>query len=178
MPKKITASKKSKKDEEITEVEPEDEKIDEEAEFEEDDNIEEEEDEDIDDEVLFDEEGKEICNIEKTIEEDNQYFENEEDIEVQPDTTVQYVKKEERQSSAKLTKYEMVRILGERTKQLTMGAKPLIKNYKNLPYDKIAEEELKLNMIPFKIRRPLPNGKFELWSLEELNKEHLLSLFD
>ena len=72
----------------------------------------------------------------------------------------------------------MVRILGERTKQLTMGAKPLIKNYKGLPYDKISEEELKLNMIPFKIRRPLPNGKYELWNLEELSKEHLLSLLD
>jgi DNA-directed RNA polymerase subunit K/omega len=72
----------------------------------------------------------------------------------------------------------MVRILGERTKQLTMGAKPLIKNYKGLNYDKIAEEELKLNMIPFKIRRPLPNGKYELWNLEELSKEHLLYLLE
>jgi DNA-directed RNA polymerase subunit K/omega len=72
----------------------------------------------------------------------------------------------------------MVRILGERTKQLTMGAKPLIKNYKGLNYDKIAEEEFKLNMIPFKIRRPLPNGKYELWNLEELSKEHLLYLLE
>ena len=31
-------------------------------------------------------------------------------------------------SSNRLTKYEMVRIIGERTKQLTLGAKPLIKN--------------------------------------------------
>ena len=38
----------------------------------------------------------------------------------------------ERISASKLTKYEMVRILGERTKQLTMGAKPLIKNYEGL----------------------------------------------
>ena len=36
----------------------------------------------------------------------------------------------------------MVRILGERTKQLKMGAKPLIKNYQDLSYEKIAEEEL------------------------------------
>jgi hypothetical protein len=53
-----------------------------------------------------------------------------------------------------------------------------VQNYQGLPYDRISEEELKLNMIPFKIRRPLPNGKFELWTLEELNKEHLLSLLD
>ena len=109
--------------------------------------------------------------------EDNEYF-NDEEVEVQPDTTVEYVKKEERISAKKLTKYEMVRILGERQKQLTMGAKPLIKNFQGLPYDKIAEEELKLNMIPFKIRRPLPNGKYELWTLDELNKSHLLSLLE
>jgi hypothetical protein len=33
-------------------------------------------------------------------------------------------------------------------------------------------------MIPFKIRRPLPNGKYELWNLEELSKEHLLYLLE
>jgi DNA-directed RNA polymerase subunit K/omega len=54
-----------------------------------------------------------------------------------------------------------------------MGAKPMIKNYKGFSYSKIAEEEFKLNMIPFKIIRPLPNNKYELWSLDELYKEHL-----
>ena len=81
-------------------------------------------------------------------------------------------------SHNKLTKYEMVRILGERTKQLTMGAKPLIKNYKGIPYEKIAEEELLKNILPFKIKRFLPNGKYEIWTLDELNKEHLLFLLD
>ena len=83
--------------------------------------------------------------------------------------------KENRISSNRMTKYEMVRILGERTKQLSMGAKPLIKNYNGLSYDIIAEEEFKLNMIPFKIQRTLPNGKIEIWTLDELNHEHLLS---
>jgi DNA-directed RNA polymerase subunit K/omega len=59
-----------------------------------------------------------------------------------------------------------------------MGAKPLIKNHKGLSYETIAEEELKYNMIPFKIRRPLPNGKYELWTLDELNKDHLLSFIN
>ena len=76
------------------------------------------------------------------------------------------------------TANEMVRILGERTKQLTMGAKPLIKNYEGLNYDKIAEEELKLNMIPYKIKRQLPNGKYEFWTLNELYKDHLLTLLE
>jgi len=33
-------------------------------------------------------------------------------------------------------------------------------------------------MIPFKIKRPLPNGKFEIWTLEELKKDHLYYLID
>jgi DNA-directed RNA polymerase subunit K/omega len=59
-----------------------------------------------------------------------------------------------------------------------MGAKPLVKNIEGLPYDVIAEEELKLNMIPFKIKRPLPNGKVEIWTLDELDKSHLLSYLE
>jgi len=192
MPPKKSASKKPKKKEDEDDIIPEveeSEKIDEDSnDFEELDETEEpplddeEEEEEEEDDLIpeVEVEGKE-CIIEKAIKDDNDdndYFDNEEDIEVQPDTTVEYVKPSERISASKLTKYEMVRILGERTKQLTMGAKPLIKNYQTLSYDRIAEEELKFNMIPFKIRRPLPNGKFELWFLEELNKDHLLSLLD
>ena len=169
----IKLSKKLKKeDDEIEESEiDETDKIDDDVEFNDDsDNLdEEEEDNELDLEIINDEDNK-LCDI------DNEYYDNE--IEAQPDINIVYTKKEERQSLDKLTKYEMVRILGERTKQLTMGAKPLIKNYKGLNYDKIAEEELKLNMIPFKIRRPLPNGKYELWNLEELSKEHLLYLLE
>ncbi len=44
--------------------------------------------------------------------------------------------------------------------------------------DAIAEEEFKRNMIPFKIKRPLPNGKYEIWTLDELKKDHLLSKFE
>lgn len=179
--------KKSKKtDDDISEHEIEEnsetEKTEDDIDINDIDNIEDIEDEDdenedIDDETIYDDDG-EICSIQKVFEDDNEYYDNDEELEAQPDTSVEYIKKEDRQSSAKLTKYEMVRILGERTKQLTMGAKPLIKNYKELSYEKISEEELKLNMIPFKIRRPLPNGKYELWNLEELYKDHLLSLLE
>ena len=170
-------SKKLKKDDD-DDLELETDKIDDvnDLEFNEEDTID-EDDNELDIEINEDEDSK-ICDIQKVIDDDNEYYDNDEEIEAQPDINIVYTKKEERQSLAKLTKYEMVRILGERTKQLTMGAKPLIKNYKGLPYDKIAEEELKLNMIPFKIRRPLPNGKYELWNLEELSKEHLLSLLE
>jgi len=119
------------------------------------------------------------CVLEKVIEEELDDTFNNFNSEVQETSTEsKLLKGSDRISANRLTKYEMVRILGERTKQLTMGAKPLIKNYQGISYDKIAEEELKLNMIPYKIKRPLPNGKYEIWTLDELYKNHLLSLLE
>lgn len=86
------------------------------------------------------------------------------------------IEKNKRISKNKLTKYEFVRVIGERTKQLTMGAKPLIKENKKsekLTYKEIALEELKLNMLPFKIKRKV-KYHYEIWDLEELTKTHLL----
>ena len=67
----------------------------------------------------------------------------------------EYLIGEDRISVNRLTKYEMVRILGERVKQLIMGAKPMIKNYKelSLSYEAIAEHELINSILPFKIRK-------------------------
>jgi len=128
------------------------------------------EDEEYKDEETYDEE---ILNSEKI---DDDIINTTEDINQINDWIL--ISKENRITKNRLTKYEMVRILGERTLQLTMGAKPLVKNYENLDYYKIAEEELKLNMIPFKIRRNVPNKRYEIWELEELNKEHLLAQLD
>ena len=131
-----------------------------------------------DDEIIAEIETDNVgCLIEETINDDDEYFNNN-DAEYNKtlvNDKAEYVSKENRISCNRLTKYEMVRILGERVKQLTMGAKPLIKNFKGLSYDKIAEEELIHNMIPFKIKRPLPNNMFEIWALDELYKDHLLS---
>ena len=43
-------------------------------------------------------------------------------------------------------------------------------------YKEIAIEELKSNMIPFKIRR-FVKDHYEIWKIEELNKKHLEPLF-
>ena len=86
---------------------------------------------------------------------------------------------EKRVSKNKMTKYELVRIIGERIKQLTMGAKPMIKiapKSEQYTYSEIAIEELKLNMIPFKIRRPVKDH-YEIWSIKELDKTHLESYY-
>ena len=86
---------------------------------------------------------------------------------------------DKRTSKNKMTRYEFVRIIGERIMQLTKGAKPLIKQNKQsleLSYKEIAIEELKANMIPFKIRR-FVKDHYEIWKIEELNKKHLEPLF-
>lgn len=79
-----------------------------------------------------------------------------------------------------MTKFEMIRIIGEREKQITMGAKPLIKQNEkseNLSYKEIAIEELKMNMTPLKIKR-LVNGNYEIWKVNELRKDHLLHILN
>ena len=88
--------------------------------------------------------------------------------------------KTKRISKNKMTRYEFVRIIGERVKQLTMGAKPMIRQSKkseSFTFTEIAIEELKLNMTPFKIRRPLKDH-YEIWSIDELDKTHLESYFN
>ena len=71
-------------------------------------------------------------------------------------------------STKKLTKYERVRVIGERTNLLARGAKPMILNVDNLTPQEIAEEELKQKVIPFKIKRELPDNTYEIWKLSEL----------
>ena len=68
-----------------------------------------------------------------------------------------------------LTKYEKALILGQRSKQIECGAKPLVKVPENIIDSYIiAELELQQKKIPFIIRRPLPNGGSEYWNLKDL----------
>ena len=156
-------------------------KVKEESDNDEEFEIEEEigEDEDSDFVSEDEEEEEDDNNIQDNKEGDNEeediFLDDGKEIEITSEKEALYVSKENRVSNNRLTKFELVRILGERTNQLTMGAKPLVKNINGLSYEKIAEEELLLNMLPFKIKRPLPNGMFEIWSLDELYKDHLLS---
>lgn len=68
-----------------------------------------------------------------------------------------------------LTKYERARILGQRAKQINSGSPAFIKVPESvIDGYLIAELELKEKRIPFIIRRPLPNGGSEYWSLKDL----------
>lgn len=78
----------------------------------------------------------------------------------------------QRTSDREMTKYEMVRIIGTRAQQISMGAKPLIDNVENLHPAKVAYLELKLGLTPIIIRRRLPNKKYEEWKISELEIIH------
>jgi DNA-directed RNA polymerase I, II, and III subunit RPABC2 len=68
-----------------------------------------------------------------------------------------------------LTKYERARILGQRAKQLEMGAKPLVSVPENIVDTSfIAELELAEKKIPFIIKRPKPDGSCEYWKVQDL----------
>ncbi len=76
--------------------------------------------------------------------------------------------KDKRITKPYMTKYERVRLIGDRTKQITLGAKTLIKNSLSYTPREIAELELKNNIIPMFIERVLPNNKKERWYVSEL----------
>ena len=68
-----------------------------------------------------------------------------------------------------LTKYEKTKIIGQRARQINIGAKPFIKVDKNvIDGILIAQSELEKKKIPFIIRRPLPHGGSEYWKLQDL----------
>jgi len=83
------------------------------------------------------------------------------------------IDKNNRISRPYLTKYEYVRCLGERTQQITAGAKVMIKNADELLKFKTPEEiaklEIKEKCCPYIIIRPLPNNKEEHWDINELD---------
>lgn len=66
-----------------------------------------------------------------------------------------------------LTKFEKARIIGVRLQQLANGSKPRVDTSKLRTIHEIVHEELNKRMIPFIIRRTLPNGQCEDWKLEE-----------
>ena len=79
-----------------------------------------------------------------------------------------YVQNDQRITKPVLTKYERVRILGDRSTQLSLGAKPMVKGVQKLDPKEIAQLELKMGVIPFIVIRTLPTGKKERWHIKEL----------
>lgn len=78
------------------------------------------------------------------------------------------VPRNERITTHFLTKYERARILGTRALQISMGAPPLVDVGGESDPLMIAHKELKEKKIPITIRRHLPDGSYEDWTLPEL----------
>jgi len=81
---------------------------------------------------------------------------------------IESITKTSKLSKPILTKYEKVRLLSIRARQLAQGAKPLLKNITGLSSKEIARLELKNKIIPLIIERPIPNAGVERWHLSEL----------
>lgn len=112
--------------------------------------------------------------IEETIDEDKEDLDENLDIfnDDKPDNIINKnirVPDNERITIPKLTKYERVRLLGTRSKQISDGSKIFIKSDKIENAMDIAKLELQHKVIPLKIKRPLPNGNYEIWSISELD---------
>lgn len=82
--------------------------------------------------------------------------------------TTKYQDPDKRVTKNFMTIYERVRLLGERAKQLSLGAKPMIKGVENLNPKDVAKLELENKVIPLIIIRTLPNGVKEKWKVNEL----------
>ncbi|CCC68086.1 hypothetical protein NCAS_0A15280 [Naumovozyma castellii] len=78
------------------------------------------------------------------------------------------IPKEERTTTPYMTKYERARILGTRALQISMNAPVFVDLEGETDPLRIAMKELAEKKIPLVIRRYLPDGSFEDWSVEEL----------
>ena len=90
-------------------------------------------------------------------------------IEILPGTGEgQAVQSSKRITTPYMTKYERARVLGTRALQIAMCA-PIMVELEGLTDPlKIAMKELKAGKIPIIIRRFLPDGSYEDWSINEL----------
>lgn len=74
----------------------------------------------------------------------------------------------ERITTRFLTKYERSRVLGTRALQISMNAPVMVDLDGETDPLRIAEKELRERKIPIIIRRYLPDGSHEDWSIDEL----------
>jgi len=77
----------------------------------------------------------------------------------------------ERVTTPYMTKYERARVLGTRALQISMNAPVLVNTEGETDPLQIAIKELAQKKIPLIIRRFLPDGSFEDWSVSELISE-------
>jgi len=80
----------------------------------------------------------------------------------------QAIPKDKRTTTPYLTKYERARLLGTRALQISMNAPVMVDLQGESDPLEIALKELREKKIPLMVRRYLPDGSWEDWSVEEL----------
>lgn len=78
------------------------------------------------------------------------------------------VDNDKRTTTPYMTKYERARVLGTRALQIAMCAPVMVELEGETDPLQIAMKELKAKKIPIIIRRYLPDGSYEDWSIDEL----------
>merc|ERR1712226_892979 len=73
-----------------------------------------------------------------------------------------------RKTTPYITKYERARILGARALQISMNAPVMVELDGETDPLLLAEKELIHRVVPFVVRRFLPDGTFEDWKVSEL----------
>ena len=81
-----------------------------------------------------------------------------------------------------MTKYEFNVVISTRTNQIAHGAVPFIEINdeikSNMDLRKITIEELKQHKLPYCIKRPLPNNKYEFVKVGDLNLSAVKYMMD
>nr|QBK88649.1 MAG: RNA polymerase subunit 6 [Mimivirus LCMiAC01] len=130
-------------------------------------------DDDYDDEYIEQNDTETIdknCFYKYVFDDDDVVYDDFDDDEIKGDDN-DIVPSNKRITKPILFKFERVRMLGDRVKQLSLGAKPMLKNVSHLTLKEIAILEIEKNVIPLIIYRKLANGKKEKWYISEL-KSH------
>ncbi len=83
------------------------------------------------------------------------------------ENVLENIGKKQKRSIPYLTKFERARIIGTRLQQIAYGAKPRVDTTGLSTIQEIVEKELEERKILFIVRRPMPDGTFEDWKLEE-----------
>lgn len=73
-----------------------------------------------------------------------------------------------RRTSPYMTKYERARIIGSRALQISLNAPVMVDTEGETDPMAIAERELNAKLVPFIVRRFLPDGTYEDWKISEL----------
>lgn len=76
-----------------------------------------------------------------------------------------------RRTSPYMTKYERARIIGTRALQISMNAPVMVDTEGLTDPMAIAEKEINAKLVPFVVRRFLPDGTYEDWRVAELMQD-------